>query len=163
MVAAMLRLADVIVFVDPYFRPARVANRRPLEAFLRAAVHARSTKMPARVEVHTSLSEDRCGTREYFEHQCQQNLPRCIPEGARLAVLRLRERPGGQQLHNRYILTDVGGLVFGAGLDEGAAGETDDVSLMDRAQYELRWSQHATDVAAFFDVDGVPVEIQAKD
>lgn len=161
MVATMLRLADVIIFVDPYFRPARRANRRPLEAFLRAAVHARSTKMPARVEVHTWLDEDRSGTREFFEEQCRRSLPRCIPEGMKPVLLRLRERPGGQRMHNRYILTDVGGVVFGAGLDDGAAGETDDVSLMDRAQYQLRWSQHASETMAF-DVPEQPVEVQSR-
>ena len=67
----------------------------------------------------------------------------------RLILSRLRERLGGQRLHNRYILTDVGGLIFGVGLDDGGAGEIDDVSLMDRSQYELRWSQHATESRAF--------------
>lgn len=159
-VAAMLRIADVVIFVDPYFRPERSANRRPLEAFLRAIVRARPLQLPARVEVHLLLHEDRSGTREFFEDQCRRNLPRCIPDGMRLILSRLRERPGGQRLHNRYILTDVGGLVFGAGLDDGAEGETDDVSLMDRSQYELRWSQHAAEPMAF-EVTEVQIEIQS--
>ena len=66
-----------------------------------------------------------------------------------------------QRLHNRYILTDVGGLVFGAGLDEGAAGESDDVTLMDRAQYVLRWSEHATETMAF-DIPELQVEIRSR-
>ena len=160
-VVAMLRIADIVVFVDPYFRPGRLENRRPLEAFLSAVVNDRPLAMPARVEVHTALDEDRSGTREFFEDQCRRNLPRCIPDGVRLVLLRLQERPGAQHLHNRYILTDVGGLVFGAGLDEGAAGETDDVTLMDRAQYELRWSQHAAEPMAF-DVPELQVEIRSR-
>ena len=159
-VVDMLRMADVVIFVDPYFRPGRIENRRPLEAFLRAVVNARPLDLPTRIEVHTSLDEDRSGTREFFEDQCRRHLPRCVPDGVRLILSRLRERPGGQRLHNRYIITDVGGLIFGSGLDEGAAGEIDDVTLMDRPQYELRWSQHATESMAF-DVTEVQVEIQS--
>jgi hypothetical protein len=157
----MLRIAAAVIFVDPYFRPGRVENRRPLEAFLRAVVNARPLDMPTRIEVHTSFDEDRSGTREFFEDECRRSLPRCVPEGVRLVLLRLRERPGGQRFHNRYILTDVGGLIFGAGLDDGAAGETDDVTLMDRSQFELRWSQHATETMAF-DVPELQVEVQSR-
>lgn len=159
-VATMLRIAEIIIFVDPYFRPGRIESRRPLEKFLRAVVNARPLEVPARIEVHTSLVEDRSGTREFFEDQCRRNLPRYLPEGVRLVLLRLRERPGGERLHNRYILTDLGGLVFGAGLDDGADGETDDVTLMDRAQYVLRWSQHASDAMAF-EVSEARVEVRS--
>ena len=100
---------------------------------------SRRFEMPTRIEVHTALDEDRSGMREFFDDQCRRSPPRCIPDGVQLVLLRLSERPGGQRLHNRYILTDVGGLVFGADLDDGADGETDDVTLMDRTQYELRW------------------------
>lgn len=160
-IAAMLRIAEVVIFVDPYFRPGRPQNRRPLEAFLSAVVNTRPLEMSARVEVHTALDENRSGTREFFEDQCRRNLSDCIPQGLRLVLLRLRERPGGERLHNRYILTDVGGLVFGAGLDEGTAGETDDVTLMDRAQYELRWSQHTADSLAF-DLVETRIEIRGR-
>lgn len=78
-----------------------------------------------------------------------------------MAVLVLSQRTRGDRLHNRYILTDIGGLVFGTGLDEGADNETDDVTLMDRVQYELRWSQHATEPMAF-EVTEVRVEIQSE-
>jgi hypothetical protein len=157
----MLRIADAIIFVDPYFRPGRIENRRPLEAFLRAVVTARPLLMPTRIEVHTSLDEGRSGTREFFEEQCARRLPQCVPGGVRLVILRLRERPGGERLHNRYILTDVGGLIFGVGLDDGAPGETDDVTVMDRAQYELRWSQHAAEPMGF-DIPEPRVEIQSR-
>ena len=80
-VAAMLWIAKEVIFMDPYFRPGRVENRRPLETFLSAVVNARPLEMPARIEVHASLDEDRSGTREFFEQQCRISLPRCIPEG----------------------------------------------------------------------------------
>ena len=93
--------------------------------------------------------------------RCRRSLPRRIPDGVQLVLLRLRERPGGQRLHNRYILTDLGGVVFGAGLDDGEDGETDDVALMDRAQSQLRWAQHSGDTMAF-DMAEAQVEIRSR-
>lgn len=159
-VAAMLRIAQVVILVDPYFRPGRIENRRPLEAFLRAIMTGRPLDRPTRVEVHTSLKYENAATPGFFISECEKRLSRCIPEGLQMAVLILSEKGGGELLHNRYILTDVGGLTFGVGLDDGADGETDDVTLMDRAQYQLRWSQHATDAIAF-DIAEVPVNIQS--
>lgn len=160
-IAAMLRVAQTVIFVDPYFRPGLPKHRRPLEAFLHAIMTARPIGAPLRVEVHASSNEDHTGPREFFEDQCRHRLPQCVPETICLGVLRLGERLGGQRLHNRYILTDIGGLVFGAGLDDGAEGETDDVTLMERAQYELRWAQHAGDPMAF-DVPEARIEIRTR-
>jgi len=58
----------------------------------------------------------------------------------------------GQRLHNRYILTDIGGVRFGAGLDENRddpGGDTDEVSLMNRETYLKRWDQYASEEPAF--------------
>jgi hypothetical protein len=157
-VAAMLRIAEIVVFVDPYFGPDSLRHRRALEAFLRAMTDGRAVDGPVRLEVHTSADEDRTGTRVFFEAECQRRLPGCLPAGVRLTVVRLAERPRGAQLHNRYILTDVGGVLFGVGLDDGDDGETDDLHLLDRAQYEERWRQYVGDELAF-DRPEPPVEI----
>ena len=137
-VVAMLRIAEVVIFVDPYFRPQEPRHRRPLEAFLRAIMTGRPIAGPSRVEVHTSLKYANAARPDFFLSECQKHLSRCIPEGLQIAVLVLSEKGGGEGLHNRYILTDVGGVKFGVGLDDGADGATDDVNLMDRAQYEKR-------------------------
>lgn len=157
-VAAMLRIASVIVFVDPHFSPAELRYLRTLEAFLRAIIEGRAVDGPGRVEVHTSADEDRTGTREFFEVECRSRLPRCIPSGVNLRIVRLQQRPQGERLHNRYILTDLGGVLFGVGLDEGDDGDTDDVHLLDRTQYDERWQQYASDAPAF-DRHEPPIEI----
>jgi hypothetical protein len=156
-IAAMLRIAEVVILVDPHFGPERPRYRRPLEAFLRAVLEGRPTEGPRRVEVHTSL--ELTGTRAFFEAECQDQLPRCLPQGISLALLRLATRPGGQRLHNRYVLTDVGGVVFGIGLDDGNDVETDDLTLMDRAQYEMRWAEHSSNPMAFETPEGT-IEIR---
>lgn len=148
-VEAMLRIAEVVIFVDPHFRPESSRHRRPLEAFLRAVLDRRPLGAPGRVELQASLDRENAPTPEFFREKCERSLPRCIPTGLRLILRRLRQRPGAESLHNRYILTDIGGVIFGQGLDDGAAGETDDVSLMERAQFERRWQQHASETPEF--------------
>jgi hypothetical protein len=157
-VAAMLRIARTVVFVDPYFGPDSFRHRVTLEAFLRAAIQGRCVGDLGLVEVHTSM--DNTGTRAVFEAGCEELLPRCIPAGIRLRVVRLDARAHGEQLHNRYILTDLGGVLFGAGLDEGGHGTTDDLVVLDRAQYELRWQQHVG--APAFDQPEPPVEVRGS-
>jgi hypothetical protein len=52
-------------------------------------------------------------------------------------------------LHNRYILTDLGGVSFQHGLDTGADGETDDISRLDLDQYIFRCKQYDPAAPAF--------------
>jgi len=156
-VAAMLRNAAVVVFVDPHFGPENRRHREPLRAFLRAMIDARPGALPDRIEVFTSADEG--ATESFFREECERRLPRIVPAGLRVGLVRLRQRYDGERLHNRYILTDLGGVTFGVGLDEGNAGDTDDIQLLDRAQYEKRWNQYGSEDPAF-DRPHPPVTIE---
>ncbi|MEK8020101.1 MAG: hypothetical protein VSS75_024780 [Candidatus Parabeggiatoa sp.] len=49
------------------------------------------------------------------------------------------------EMHNRYILTDIGGVLFGTGLDDDNDGEstsTDDVTLLDESAYKQHWKKY---------------------
>lgn len=146
-VAAMLRNAAVVVLVDPHFGPENRRHREPLRAFLRAMIDTRPGAPPDRIDVYCSA--DGGATENFFRGECESRLPCIVPAGLRVGLVRLRQRVGGERLHNRYILTDLGGVTFGVGLDEGDAGDTDDVQLLDRKQYEERWSQYASPNSAF--------------
>ena len=73
-----------------------------------------------------------------FRTECQQRLPGIVSEGIQVHIIRWREKDGGEKLHNRPILTDIGGVSFGAGLDDGADGETDEVMLLEDKTYRFR-------------------------
>jgi hypothetical protein len=75
------------------------------------------------------------------------------PKGCTVEFARLKQRQGGERLHNRYVLTDLGGVLLGGRLDVGGAGESDDLLLLTREQYEQRWSQYVADDGAFECVD----------
>ena len=156
-VAPLLRCSSDVIFVDPHFGPGLPRYRRPFAAFLEQMVRQRPGEMPKRIEVHTGAEDT--GTEEFFREECDTKLHRSVPEEMRVLVRRLRQKQDGEKLHNRYILTDIGGVIFGIGLDEGDEGETDDITLMDRGQYELRWSQYGGDPPTGFEQEGDPIEV----
>ena len=158
-VAPLLRCSSEVIFVDPHFGPDQ-RYRRPFEAFLERMVRQRPGGTPKRIEVHTVAAKD-TETEKFLRGEFERRrLRRCVPQGLRVLVRRLRQQePGGEKLHNRYILTDLGGITFGTGLDTGNEGETDDITLMDRGQYELRWSQYGGDPPAGFEQEGDPIEV----
>lgn len=141
----LLCLAREIVFIDPYFDPYKPRARATLREFLvRARTRGNGIQIQ-RVEFHTAFRE---GIAE-FDAECQRQLPQRIPAGISLRIVRLRERAGGEGLHNRYILTDRGGVRLAWGLDEGVAAQTDDLSLLEDVLFRTRWDQYCGTHPAF--------------
>ena len=159
-VAPMLRCATKILFVDPYFRANEERFRKPLTAFLQ---NADTQGLQRAVELHTSASYRNAPSWDFFRQECEEKLPPVIPEGMTLAVYRWKEREGGEKLHNRYILTDIGGVSFLIGLDEGDPGsnETDDVARLSANTYAKRWQNYAQPNGAF-DLDGEIFQIEGR-
>ena len=141
----MLRMAIDILFVDPYFS-SQARYARVLAACLRECLDQRVGGERPIVRVFTSANKT--GEREHFESECRSKLPRILPHGQQLTIARLTERQHGEKLHNRYVLTEFGGVGFPAGLDEKPRA-TDDPWLLTREQHEVRWSQYAGRPPAF--------------
>lgn len=159
LIAPVLKRGSVLIFVDPHFGPEKRRYRRTLESFLKR-VKERAAALPKRVEILTSAGKT--GLRSFFETECQKKLRQCVPVGMRVAIRRLQEKPGGEGLHNRYVLTELGGVRFDYGLDEGSSGTTDDLSLLERHVYEQRWRQYVGNDGGpppAFDQEGEPVHV----
>lgn len=156
----MLANCTEVVFVDPYFRANQMAKRRPLERFLQVIASNRRAN-PIRIEVHVSASHEQAPETRFFKDECHRFLLPIIPPGLTVVVKRWRSRVGGAALHNRYVLTNIGGVSFGHGLDEGEPSETDDVQVLERQHYEKRWAEYAGP-APDFDVTEPPVTLQGR-
>ncbi len=141
----LLRIARSIVFVDPYFDPHKAKARTTLAEFLARAWARKNGILIERVEFHTRFDEHNAG----FDAECRRQLPQRIPTGINVRIVRWRERVGGEGLHNRYVLTDRGGVSLAWGLDEGAPAQTDDLSLLEDALYRTRWEQYCGANPAF--------------
>jgi hypothetical protein len=148
-VASMLRCSTKILFVDPYFRAIKPEFNKSLAAFLQRVAGQDSQ---ITVELHTADRDD-APPFSMFKKECETYLPRIVPVGLTLIIRRWRQREGGRGMHNRYILTDIGGVKFGWGFGEGKPGESDDVSLLSVENYRLRLEEYAGPKHAF-DLDG---------
>ncbi len=145
----MLRCATKIFFVDPYFRALEPRFQNPLREFLRIICDG---SRPVTLEYHTACY-DNAPAWDHFQQECQDALPDIIPRGFELTVRRWEERPRGERLHNRYILTDVGGVQFPHGLDEGTG--TDDISRLSREIYRKRCNDYGhSGFNPAFDLEG---------
>ena len=117
-IAPMLRMAQRIWFIDPYFRADQPRFLRPLRAFLE---HTRFEQNPE-IQIHTKLKTDKnSNTDDWSDIRSQglEHLPKIVPRGHSMTLRCWTERDDGQKLHNRYVLTDVGSVMFGNGLDDG--------------------------------------------
>ena len=144
--AAMLTSCRQLHLIDPHFGPENARHRKVLEALM--GVVGNNAIAPDVVRVHCAGRS----TFEFFEQESAKMAAR-LPNGISVEFVRWRQKAGGEKLHNRYVLTDIGGVSLGVGLDEGAAGETDDLLLLPREQYERRWAQYVGANDAFDCVD----------
>lgn len=131
-VAPLLRCSRLLVFVDPYFGPDSSRHRGPLDAFLREALVRPSGSRIERLAYHTATP----ATEEFLRSECESRLAPLIPVGLTLTVCRWNK----EDLHNRYVLTERGGIQFGTGLDEGENPPDDLISLVDSSSYATLWT-----------------------
>ena len=166
----MLRCATRILFVDPHFRPSELRYRNPLEQFLKIICDG---SRDVTLEYHTrdTISQDT------LQKHCQQYLPRIIPPDFTLTVRRWKERKIGEELHDRYILTDIGGVKIPRGLDESKRYNLDESKRgtidISRLSYET-WQQRLEDYGYYdkpdssdrkkpsFDLEGQPIVIEGR-
>lgn len=141
----LLRHAKVILFVDRNFNPEVVRFRRPLEAFLRVAASRQPGIPIQRIEIHTGHTS--AGVKPHFDAQCRRYLPGIIPRGLKVRMVRWDHA----YLHNRFVLTECGGLKFGIGLDDQAGGNLshDLVDLLEPDPYEGTWKEYQRDTPVF--------------
>jgi len=144
-VRLLLELAAQVVFVDPHFDPCLPRYQRTFRRFVSCFASSRSRTPPTlKIIIKARLG---AADGDPFENNCRYYLAPMISSPMNLQFIRASERVGAatEKLHNRYILTDWGGVQFGVGLDDddGQAGQTDDLSLLSKESFDLRWRQYA--------------------
>ena len=156
----LLQNAAKITFVDPYFFP----NERFRDPY---RLHLASIAVSSHVRVQgartvtivcaADTGRTACPATE-FKHSCEGVLPSWLPEGLTLNIYRIKNIPGKQEVHNRYILSDIGGVSFGHGTDRSDNDSYDDINLLSAPQFS-RWKAAYTPGSPHFDWSEPPVAI----
>ena len=132
----MLRYATRIRFIDPHFCALHERFQDPLCEFLRIIC---DSKRAVTLELHASVTRsleanalaDKKSSWEVFRQECEE-LPRIIPKDFTLTIYLWKERKKGQGFHNRYILTDIGSVQLGTGLDRETTKGSQDQDIITR-------------------------------
>jgi len=159
-IEGMLFNCQEVLFIDPHFGPEKGRFRRPLKSFLKCLIRNRGFLTLNRVEVHSKLNSPP----EFFYSECERRLPSIIPPGMTVLLKRWRQNQSGEQLHDRYILTNIGGVEFSKGLDDDGndpVGDRVKVTLLDRDSYNLLWAQYAGPNPAF-ELAEEPIEVVGR-
>lgn len=136
-VKPMLCQARTVILVDAYFNPSGQLQQskwlRPLQAL--AATLASDGRL-ARFEVHAlnPREQRRQWDAGLFAANCRADLGAALPQGLSIDAHLWRERNGGEQFHERLIVTDIGGIVLDPGIDDGADGETYQLRLISKLE-----------------------------
>lgn len=131
-VSLLLSVSSRVVFVDPYFKSSDHEKRQAVIALLQATPILTIEIVASNAALdHTEAHRSAASV-----------LPRWLPAG-RSVVLSCRQQKGnGPRLHNRYLLTDVGGVQFGDSIEAGALGETDRVSILGDGEHKRLWQEY---------------------
>jgi len=135
-----LRLSTRITFVDPYFND-RQKMWDPMLAFIDAAV-TESPNSSKSIEILFDGSKGRACTAEYLLNKMEREQANLISRLSSLSFKDIRELDNGEALHNRYVITELGAVSFGIGLDERSEHEQDDVFMLNDELYQRRYSQY---------------------
>jgi hypothetical protein len=145
-VRSLLARSREVLFVDPYFGG---LEERFLAVFRAMLTHlADPLGHAGRIEYHLAQKSLHLDHAEFYR-RLQRQLRCTVPPGVSVKFFIWEERPGGEMLHDRFVLTELGGVDFSVGLDEGEPGQTTKVSRLSRAAYEKVWRDYSVDSSAF--------------
>lgn len=145
-VRPLLNRSREIIFVDPHFGCLERRFLTVLSGFLEVII--RDKNPVERIEYHLAQSSLVLDHAEFFR-RLRRHICDHIPVGSNITFFVWKQKAGGEKLHDRYILTERGGVQFSVGLDEGELGETTMVSRLSRSVYDRVWRHFSEETAAF--------------
>lgn len=158
-VAPLLKVANKIALIDPYFDPSESRFLATFTEMMKIAFgSSRCIGAWPSVSIMTNVyqahrprdgeftASQKANVAADLTHKAVQHLPAHLPKGAFIDFLCLENPPSGDAFHNRFVLTDVGGVIAPYGLDDVSGGAAhnarDDLQLMSKGIYEWRWKQY---------------------
>jgi hypothetical protein len=131
----LLRHSQHVVFVDPNFNPEN-EYIVPLRSFIEIVPQS------AHLEYHVNAQKWESRGFDQFVTRCREQVRGSLPAGRRIVFKLFMPRCG--EMHERFILTDIGVIAFDKGLNRG--GGTTRVSLLASDYRDELWQWHIADV-----------------
>lgn len=130
---SLFSVSTKLVLVDPHFQPLEERFQHLLPEIFYRHQHLK--------EAQVYLKENRlkpCAP-QHFDDWCTQDEAQSslLLPGERLYVSILKERPRGEKLHARFLLTEVGGVAVDPGLDVDTRPNSGNTFLVTRLSSKL--------------------------
>jgi hypothetical protein len=135
-VELLLRASQTIKLVDPHFNPSTPRWRRMLGLILN--ILGGSSRTGITLEIHRADNALPGNIQHYFDSA----IPTLRPQEVSVNVF-LHPEKG---MHNRFVLTELGGASFSTGLDDnedGGYSQTDLVALLAAGTYAKEWKTYS--------------------
>jgi hypothetical protein len=175
--APMLRNSREVIVWDRNFNPEKPRWQRMIR-HLCAATQSTARLRSVTFELHCGVakrnksSDDEVSPGQFLDgprgRSGCKGLHGEIPKDMKVSFCRWKQKPGGEWLHDRYVLTDIGGIITGSTDDsedaisslgpDGETAATHNVNLMTADQWRLRRRQILGPGRAFERADG-PFEV----
>ena len=132
----LLKCSKQIIFVDPYFKASSTWGES-LQAMLSCV------PPEAHLLRYCTGVAPRGEEEAYRITDLKEKLPKFISQGKSVEVV-LLNKDAGMDMHNRYILTERGGIKFPWGLDTSGDGSSDIVNLMEEYTSESMFREYSS-------------------
>jgi hypothetical protein len=126
--APLLRTAQTVRFVDKYFKFDDPRYKETLRESL--AIISQVGGSDIRCEIHFA-DHATCPPIREIEIRVGQWLRGVIPAGMSVVLFDWKERSGGEDFHDRFLLTDKGGMTIGAGFSADGPHQNAQIGLLD--------------------------------
>ncbi|CAH6804171.1 conserved hypothetical protein [Vibrio chagasii] len=140
-VSDFLRLSSHITFVEPYFTDRKSAMWDPMLSYLNASLENSPTKTK-HITIVINGSNSDLPSPMYLRGKFQENLEDKFNDFSSFKVVSISHKPSGEKIHNRYMISELGALSWGIGLDSQDEDTNDDLILLDKDLYSKRYEQY---------------------
>ncbi len=127
-IAPLLKTAQTVRFVDKYFKFDELRYKETLREAL--AILSGLGRSDIRCEIHFA-DHANCRPIREIEIRVGQWLKGVIPAGMSVILFHWKERSGGEDFHDRFLLTDKGGMTIGAGFSADGPHQNAQIGLLD--------------------------------
>jgi hypothetical protein len=153
--APLLWSAKTVLFIDPYFDVSNSRNRETLKCCLET--FATNVPRSLRCEVHFGDMDNNVST-EVIEREATNWLVGVIPDGMSVIFYAWNKKENGENIHDRFLLTQKGGVKLGGGFIANGNHQTVNISLLDFDFCECEHANFKID-ATVYDLSEPVVEV----
>ncbi|MBI3878590.1 MAG: hypothetical protein HY301_00800 [Verrucomicrobia bacterium] len=142
----LLNVCTEIKVIEPNFNDTESRFKETIYELLEA--RATVPQQLRRFEIHTRSPE--VFRADVQNAHFERAFASALPAGTKLKVFFWDRKPGGEKMHPRFLLTELGGLKSDYGWDKGdSAEDTTIVSVVDHAIYDQLWLDYSETGTAF--------------